>query len=184
MRSVGARDCATKSPWRVRRASLCFAATLASDAVMAAVSGPEPRTSTSRPESVAVTWISSGFLVGPNTSAMAQAAGSAPSRILGQDRAAVDGDEVMRARGGKADFEHLMGAAARVKDDAAAAFAMGVDEIADRRVDAGLAQRRHDEIALPDAVRSARPVLQGAAAADAEMRADRRNALRARRLDG
>ncbi len=43
------------------------------------VSFPEPRTSTSSPDSVAVTWMSSGFSVTCNVSAIAQAAGIAPA---------------------------------------------------------------------------------------------------------
>ena len=45
------------------------------------------------------------------------------------------------------------------------------------------AQRFDDELALPGAVGGERPVLHGAAAADAEMRADRSDALGARRVD-
>ena len=83
----------------------------------------------------------------------------------------------MRARGRKADFEHVVGAAPGVEDGAAAAVAVGVDEIADRRVEPGLAQRLDDEIALPRAIGRALPMLHRAAAADAEMRADRRDAF-------
>ena len=43
---------------------------------------PEPRTSISSPASVAVTWMSSGFCVTSSRSAIAQAALSAPSRLL------------------------------------------------------------------------------------------------------
>ena len=103
---------------------------------------------------------------------------------LGQDRAAVDGNDVMRAHRRKADREHVMRAAPRVENRAPAAVAVSVDEIGDRRVDAGLTQCGRDQIALPGAVRSGLPVLQGAAAANAEMRADRRDALRARCFDG
>ena len=94
--------------------------------------------------------------------------------------AAVDGNNAVRARRGETDFEHVMGEAAGVKDGAAAAFAMRVDEIADRRVDAGLPQRLDDKPALPGAIGGTRPVLQRAATADTEMRADRRGALGAR----
>ena len=65
----------------------------------------------------------------------------------------------------------------------AAAVAMGIDQVADRRLDSGLTQRRHDEVALPRAIRFGLPMLHGAAAADAEMRADRRDARGARRVD-
>ena len=119
---------------------------------LAAVSGPEPRTSTSRPASVAVTWMSSGFLADPSTSAMAQAAGSAPSRLLARTGQRSIGDQLMRARGREADFEHVLGAAPRMEHDAAAAVAVRVDQLADRRLDAGLPQRFDDEVALPGAV--------------------------------
>ena len=76
-----------------------------------------------------------------------------------------------------------MAAAPRVENDAAAAFAVRVDQVADRRLDTGLAQRFDDETALPGAVGRACPMLQGAAAANAEMRADRRDAVSARHLD-
>jgi hypothetical protein len=57
---------------------------------MASANGPEPRTSTSSPLSVAVIWMSSGFPIEISGSAMAQAASIAPSRCGIEDRAAVD----------------------------------------------------------------------------------------------
>ena len=74
IRNVGARCCAISSPWRVRRARSVRGGDARQRRVSAAVSGPEPRTSTSRPASVAVTWMSSGFLAGTSASAIAQAA--------------------------------------------------------------------------------------------------------------
>ena len=44
----------------------------------------------------------------------------------------------MRTRRRKTDFEHVMGAAPGVEDDAAAAVAVSVDEVGNRRLDAGL----------------------------------------------
>ena len=115
---------------------------------------------------------------------MAQAAVERAVEALGQDRTAVDRDHMMRPRRGEADFEHVVGAAPGMKHGAAAAVAMGVDQLGDRRVDAGLAERIDDEAAFPGAVGSGRPMLQRAAAADAEVRADRRDALGARYFDG
>ena len=89
----------------------------------------------------------------------------------------------MRARRREADLEHVALAAARMEHRAAAAVAMGVDQIVDRRVEPGLRQRLDDEAALPVAIARGVPVLHRAAAADAEMRADRRDALGARGLD-
>jgi hypothetical protein len=71
-----------------------------------------------------------------------------------------------------------------MEHDTAAAVAVGVDEIADWRLDAGLPQRLYRKIAFPRAVSFRLPMLHGAAAAEAEMRANRRDALRARLFDG
>ena len=70
-----------------------------------------------------------------------------------------------------------------VQGDAAAAGAMGVDQLADLAVDAGLRQRLDDEVALPGAVARGVPVLDRAAAADAEMRTERRDPFRACAFD-
>ena len=64
----------------------------------------------------------------------------------------------------------------------AAAFAMRVDQFPDRSIDAHLRQRLHDELALPRTIGRLGPMLHGAAAADSEMRADRRDAFRGGRL--
>ena len=76
-----------------------------------------------------------------------------------------------------------MRAAPRMEDGAPPALAVRVDQVADRRVEARLPQRRDDQAALPFAIAREIPVLRLAAAAHAEMRADRRDALRARGLD-
>ncbi len=76
-----------------------------------------------------------------------------------------------------------MGTNPCMKHGAAAAFAVGVDEVIDRRGDAGLRQSGDHEVALPGAIGRRAPMLHRAAAAHAEMRADRRNALGARLLD-
>ncbi len=100
-----------------------------------------------------------------------------------QHRTSVDRDQAVGAGGGEADLQHFVRAAPGMQDGAAAAVAMGIDQIADRRLEPGLLQRFDDETALPGAVTRRLPMLDGAAAAHAEMRTDRRNALRARRLD-
>jgi hypothetical protein len=61
--------------------------------------------------------------------------------------------------------------------------AMGVDQRRDLAVDPGLRQRLDHDVALPGAIGSAVPVLDRAAAADAEMRAERRDALGACAFD-
>jgi hypothetical protein len=70
-----------------------------------------------------------------------------------------------------------------MKDNTATAVTVRVDQIGDRRFDAGLAQRLDDEAALPRPVSRRLPMLHGAAAANTEMRTNRRDALRARCLD-
>ncbi len=183
MRSVGTRACATSSLWRVSRANLWCPATRASAAVADAVNGPEPRTSISRPWSVAVTWMSSGFFRGASISAIAQAACNAPSRLPASTGQRSIATRVWARAVEKPTVEHRAGAAG-MEHHAAAAVSVRIDQIADRRVDAGLAQCRDNKIAFPGAIRRALPMLQGAAAADAEMRADRRDAFGARRVDG
>ena len=94
-----------------------------------------------------------------------------------QHRAAVDRHQRMRAQRRKADFDDLLGALARMQHRAAAAFAMGIDQVVDRRIDLRVMQRLHHQIAFPGAVMRLRPMLDRAAAADPEMRTERRHAV-------
>ena len=59
----------------------------------------------------------------------------APSRLWRQDRTAVDGDQMVGARRREADLEHAVRAAPGMKHRAAAAFAVRVDKVGDRRVE-------------------------------------------------
>jgi hypothetical protein len=90
---------------------------------------------------------------------------------------------VVRARGGESDLKHVSRPAPRVEYGPATAFAVRVNEVGNRPVDASLAQRLDNEVALPGAVSGGIQVLYGAAAAYAEMRADRCDAFRARLFD-
>jgi hypothetical protein len=88
---VGEERCAINSPCRVRRAIPWRAATSARLLARGASSGPEPRTSISRPASVAVAWMSSGLPgirpCASSASAIAQAASMAcasPGAKIGQ----------------------------------------------------------------------------------------------------
>ncbi len=126
--------------------------------------------------------MSSGFAVGRSASAMAQAASIAPSSPGAATGQRSIGTIVMRKQRGEADFEHVMRAPPRMQDDAASAFAMRIDEIVHRRRDPRLRERGDDEVAFPRAVAVPFPVLHGAAAAHAEMRTDRDDALAARGL--
>ena len=60
---------------------------------------------------------------------------------------------------GKADLQHAMGGTAGMEHDAAASRAMGVDEVVDRRRNAGLAQRIDHEIAFPGPIARGLPML-------------------------
>jgi hypothetical protein len=87
----------------------------------------------------------------------------------------------MSARGGKPDLQDIVRAASRMQHRAAAAGAVRVDEIGDGAVEADVPKGVNDKTVLPRPVTLAVPVLYGATSAGAKMRADRRNALRARR---
>ncbi len=90
----------------------------------------------------------------------------------------------MGARGGEADFQNIFVAAPRVQHRAPAALAMGVDDdFVHWRDQPGMAERFHHQRALPQMIFGKRPVLHGAAAAGAEMLADRRDAFVARFVD-
>ena len=95
----------------------------------------------------------------------------------------VDGDQVVRASGGEPDFKHIVGATPGVKYRAAAALAMRIDQLGDLRVEARLAQRCNNKIAFPGPIGGSFPMLHGAAAAHAEVRANRRDAFGARCID-
>jgi len=88
-----------------------------------------------------------------------------------------------KLRRSEADLQDIVGTAARMQHGAAAALAMGIDEVGDRRRNAGVTELRHHRLALPGSIRRGVPMLERAAAAYAEMRADRRDARRARALD-
>src|SRR5262249_40894425 len=94
-----------------------------------------------------------------------------------------DRHDVVRPRRREADLEDIALTTPRVEDGAAAAVTVSVDQVVNRRVEAGPRQRLKDEITFPFAIMRGRPVLQRAAAAGAEMRTDRRDPVRARDLD-
>ena len=76
-----------------------------------------------------------------------------------------------------------MAALASMDDDAAPAGTVGVDQGIDLADDIRPRQRFDDEAALPRPVTFALPVLDGATAADAEMRAERLDPLGAGGVD-
>ena len=137
----------------------------------------------SMPASVAVAWMSSGLFCGSSASATAQAAAMAPSSDGASTGQRSIADDVVRAERGEADFDDVARAAPGMERGAAAAVAVGVDQFVDRRIEAGLRERVDDQAALPFAIAGRGPMLDRAAAANAEMRAERLDALRARGLD-
>src|SRR5207302_7838430 len=100
-----------------------------------------------------------------------------------KNRAAVDRNNVVRTGRRIADLEHVVRSYPPVQGDAPAARAMGIDQGRDVAIDSRLRQRRHHKLALPGAIGSGVPVLDRAAAADAEMRTERRDPLHACGLD-
>ena len=100
-----------------------------------------------------------------------------------ENRTAIDRDDIVRLRCGEADLEHVLRIFASVQGDAPPALAMGVDQGKDLAVDLCLRQCCDDEVAFPVTVTFRFPVLDGAAAADAEMRAEWFDALRACAFD-
>ena len=127
--------------------------------------------------------MSSGFLVGPERFGDLPRGLDRAVEAWRQDRAAVDRPR----RGGCGRRQSRLRARSaplrRVEHGAAAAVAVRVDKVGDGEVEAGLTQRLDDKTALPGPVMVVLPVLHGAAAAYAEMRADRRDALRTRLFD-
>jgi hypothetical protein len=100
-----------------------------------------------------------------------------------QHRAGVDRHQRMCAQGGKSDLEDLVRGSPRVQHRAPASFAMRVDQRVDVRIDPRLRKRRHHEIAFPCAIGRLRPMLDGAAAANPEMRTKRDDAVGRGRID-
>lgn len=101
--------------------------------------------------------------------------GGRPVEARHQHRAGLDLDQLVATRRHEA-HDHRLALAASMEGDAASPGAMGIDQIADRRLDAGALQCGHDLLALPFAVETRRHVLGGAAPAAGVERADRGNA--------
>jgi hypothetical protein len=106
---------------------------------------------------------------------------AAQARI--ENRTVVDRNDVVGICRRKSHLEHLVGAHARVQGDAAATGAVGIDQRIDLTVEFCLRKGLDDERTFPCAVAFVVPMLDRAAAADAKMRAEWRNPLRARTLD-
>jgi hypothetical protein len=117
--------------------------------------------------------MSSGLLVGFKISARA--------RI--EDRTILDSDDLVAVGGGKTDAQFAVAATPRMHGDAAAAGAMGIDEIIDRACDAGVRQCIDHDLAFTGAIGIHLPVLDGAAAANPKIAAERRDPLWAGLLD-
>ena len=73
---------------------------------------------------------------------------------------------------GKADLEHVVRTFARMQRHAPASLAMGIDQGKDLAADLRLRECRRDEVVFPGAIALRFPMLDGAAAAAAEMLAE------------
>ncbi|CEG08838.1 hypothetical protein BN961_02257 [Afipia felis] len=93
-----------------------------------------------------------------------------------------DWHDLVPSGGGKPDAQFAR-SLPRMEGGAAASGAVRIDERADLAGDAGLLQRIHDKEALPIAIGIHLPVLDRAATADAEILAEGRDPLGARRDD-
>ena len=100
-----------------------------------------------------------------------------------EDGAAVDGHHGMSSQCGETDLQHVARSAPCVEYDAAASFAVAVDQILDRCVEPGLRQGLGDQSPFPVAIACRGQVLERAAATDSEMRTDRRDAVGAGDID-
>ena len=89
---------------------------------------------------------------------------------------------MMRASRREADLQHVMAAAARMKYGAAPSVAMRIDKRVDGCFNASLTQGSNEQVPFPAGVGILVQMLQGAAAANSEMPANRVNPLRARFL--
>ena len=100
-----------------------------------------------------------------------------------ENRAAVDGNDVVRTCRRKSDLEHVMGAHTRVQGNPPATAAMGIDQGVYLAGEPRLRQRLDHDIAFPGAITLRLPVLNRATAADCKMRTKWRDPLRAGALD-
>ena len=100
-----------------------------------------------------------------------------------EDRAAVDRNDVVRVGLGETDSENIVRSHARMQRDATTPKAVGIDQGRHVAFDPGVCQRGDHDLALPGAIAFRVPVLDGAAAADAEMRAERRDTFGACAFD-
>ena len=131
----------------------------------------------SRPSSVAVTWMSSGFFAARALRRSPRRPDRAGHRRR-QHRAGIDrrrwyGRATRRSRLRECPWCRAAHATPRgggLRHARRSGRATGASM-------RGLRQRRDDEIAFPGAIGRLRPMLDGAAAADAEMRTERRDAL-------
>ena len=95
----------------------------------------------------------------------------------------VDHDNLVTPRRRETDPQHIFLADAGVQRDAPPSGAVRVDQLADVACDAMMMERIDDELALPCPIGIGLPMLNRTAAADPEMRTERRDALRAGRDD-
>ena len=100
-----------------------------------------------------------------------------------EDRAMIDRHDTMGMQGRKTDFEDAARAASGMQNGTPAPFAVGVNEVGNRSRDPGPAQLLDHEVAFPVAIACRVPMLERAAAADAEMRADGRDSFGAHGFD-
>jgi hypothetical protein len=179
MASIGVRREIMIEPWFERRARSCSSATRTRPCRCVSLSGPWPLRSTSRPDAVAVTRISSGVAGGGQGPRNRPRGRQGPVHRSGEQRAGVDFNYVMRARlheSGGWPALHV----ACVKGCAPAPRAMGIGKVSNRDCKPRPPQGAGDKIAFPSRIRVRRKRLHRAAAATRKIAAERRDPARAR----
>ena len=156
MRTVGVARCAISSPWRVSRARRWVSARRTSAAARcggrlpgAAHVDVEPGIGRRHLDVERLLHRAERFGERPG-------GGDRAVERWRQHRATVDRDDVVCPIGRKADLEHVMHAAPRMEDRAPPTLPVRVDQVADRRIEAGLAQCRADQAraSIPDSARN------------------------------
>src|SRR6185503_14818939 len=100
-----------------------------------------------------------------------------------EDKTVIDRHHAVRLERGEADLKHVVRAPSCVEYGTAASIPARVDQVVNRGIEPGLRQRLRHQGPLPVTVASRREMLERAAAARSEMRADRRDAVGARAGD-
>ena len=139
----------TSRPWFDTRARSKASAVREIFCSSALPSAPEPLRSTSSPVERRGDLDVERFAETPEVGGERARRGERAGHAGAEQRTSLDLDDFVAAKAHEADFVFRMRQKAGVKNGAAAALAVGVDELANLRFDPGALQRGDDEAALP-----------------------------------